>query len=134
MDGDTGGAASALIKIGQGGDHFDVYGACCAFAEIGKAALTKLHGDQAADLSRGDMWAMQILKPGENDPCETFATRFIVAYANGDKDGTFALFRAALEADGGQYVESVCALLATAVSLAHTAVQQTGRPDGEVEP
>ncbi|MFD5798647.1 hypothetical protein ACFWIO_34975 [Streptomyces diastatochromogenes] len=124
MDGDVPGAATALIEIGENGDPFDVFGACCAFAEVGKAALTKIYGDKAPDLSRGDMWAMQMLKPGSTDPADTFAVRFIVAYANDDKEQAPALFRAALESSGDEYVSSVSALLATAVSLAHTALNK----------
>lgn len=123
MDGDVSGAATALIEIGQSGDPFDIYGACCAFAEVGKAALIKIYGDKAPNPARGDMWAMQMLDVGKTDPAELFACRFIVAYANDDKEQAPALFRAALESSDDEYVSSVSQLLATAVSLAHTALR-----------
>lgn len=132
MEGDTCGAADAMLAIGQDGDHHDVYGACCAFAEVGKAALKKLYADQAADLSRGGMWVMQVLDSEKVDPCETFATRFIVAHANDDEQSTLALFRAALKAADEQYAGSVAALLSTAVSLARTALHHSEDPaDGD---
>ncbi|WP_435279287.1 hypothetical protein [Streptomyces sp. 1222.5] len=122
MDGDVPGAATTLMEIGQSGDMFNVFGACCAFAEVGKAALTKLYGSQAPNTERGDMWALEILKPGNSDPAETFAVRFIVAYANDDQDQALALFRASLEASSEEHVSSVSQLLATSVSLARTAL------------
>jgi hypothetical protein len=127
MDGDAAGAATALMEIGQSNDPFNVYAACCAFASVGKGALITLYGDKAPDPARGDMWAMQMLKPGSNDPAEMFAMRFIVAYANDDKELAPALFRASLEASDEEHVSSVAQLLATAVSLAHTARKQEGR-------
>lgn len=129
MDGDSHGATVAMMDIGQEGDWADVYGACCAFAEVGKAALKKIYGDRAPDPSRGDMWAMQFLGSGPGDPAEVFACRFIIAYANDDKPQALALFRTALESSDEEYVSSVGQLLATAVSLSRTALdgaKQTG--------
>lgn len=122
MDGDAAGAATALMEIGSSDDPFHVYGACCAFAEVGKAALIKIYGDNAPDPSRGDMWAMQMLDTSKADPAEVFACRFIVAYANDDKEQAPALFRAALESSNDEYVSSVSQLLATAVGLSRTAL------------
>lgn len=126
MAGDTSGAATALIEIGKSGDPFDIYGTCCAFAEVGKAALVKIYGDKAPDPSRGDMWTMQMLDAAHSDPAEMFACRFIVAYANDDKEQAPALFRAALESSDDEYVTSVSQLLATAVSLSRTALGEGG--------
>ncbi|MFF5980884.1 hypothetical protein ACFY78_18765 [Streptomyces olindensis] len=123
LEGDANGATDAMLEIGQSGTWHDVYGSCCAFAEVGKAALIKFYGDQAPDPTRGDMWAMQMLPGKAADPCEVFATRFIVACANDDKPGALALFRAALESSDEQYVGSVAALLATAASLANSALE-----------
>lgn len=126
MAGDSAGAATALVEIGQSDDPFDVFGACCAFAHVGKAALIKIYGDQAPDPSRGDMWAMQMLDATRSDPVEVFACRFIVAYANDDKEQAPALFRAALESSAEEYVTSVSQLLATVVQLSHTALKEKG--------
>jgi hypothetical protein len=127
LGGDAEGASSALVEIGQRGTHFDVYGACCAFAGVGKAALVKFYGKNAADLSKGDMWAMQEIVPGAASPAELFAMRFLIAYCNDDKEMAPALFRAALESEGDQYVESVCALLVSVAQLSRTALDQPAR-------
>ncbi|MFD5031673.1 hypothetical protein ACFWM0_14845 [Streptomyces sp. NPDC058405] len=124
LDGNSAAAASSMMEIGQQGDHYDVYGACCAFAEVGKAALKKIYGDRAPDPSRGDMWAMHLLKPGEADGPDLFASRFIVAYANNDPDATLALFHSALDASDDEYVSSVAALLAAMAGLSRLALDQ----------
>lgn len=122
MEGDSHNATVAMLTIGQEGDQADVYGACCAFAEIGKAALKKIYGDRSPDPSRGDMWAMRILDQRKAEPAEVFASRFLVAYANDDRPQTVALFRAALASSDDDYVSSVAQLLATAVGLSRTAL------------
>jgi len=124
MDGDIDGSANALMEIGQTGDTANVYGACCAFAEIAKAALRKLYGGRAPDVGRGDMWALQQLQPGPGDPAEAFAMRFIVAYANDDRPQAMALFQTTVKAGPDAHVSSVSQLLATAVSLSRTALAQ----------
>ncbi|MFJ9029771.1 hypothetical protein ACIRQP_14805 [Streptomyces sp. NPDC102274] len=124
LDGNSTAAASSLMEIGQAVDENAMYGVCCAFAEVGKAALKKSYGDQAPDLNRGDMWAMATLKPEEARPADVFATRFIVAYANDDRDATLALFQSALDASDDEYVSSTAALLATAAGLARLALDQ----------
>jgi hypothetical protein len=127
MDNDAHAAAEALTAIGTSGDHFHMYAACCGFAEIGKRALAKVYGDRTPDPAKGGMWAMQELQPGAlaADPPKTFATRFLIAYCNDDKDTAPALFRAALEAGGTQYVDSVLALLADVAGISRLAFDQT---------
>lgn len=122
MDNRASEAADTLAEIGNNGGPNRVYGACCAFAELSRAALVKLYGKQTPDLSRGEMWGMQILK-AEADPYETFAARFIVAYANDDRAQTVALFDASITAGIEDHVSSVAQLLATAVQLARTALR-----------
>ena len=111
-------ATEALDEIGASGDPFDMYSACCGFAAVAKRAMTKVLGDEP-DLTAGDMWVIEELKPGGMDanPAKTFAIRFMIAYANDDKDTVPALFRTALEAGPEQFTESVCALLADAADL-----------------
>lgn len=128
MSGDGHGAATALMEIGHDEDPFTVYAACCGFAAVGKAALTTFYGDRAPDPARGGMWAMQILDPTRSDPAQVFASRFIIAYANDDKEQAPALFRAALESSDAEYVSSVAQLLATAVGLSRTAARTGARP------
>ncbi|GHI91309.1 hypothetical protein [Streptomyces olivaceus] len=125
LEGDAEAASNAMVEIGEIGTWHNVYGSCCAFAEVGKAALVKFYGDRAPDPARGDFWAMQMLPGQTTAPADVFATRFIVAYANGDKDSAFALFRSALESSEDDYVSSVAALLATAASLANSALEHT---------
>lgn len=125
LEGDSEGASSAMCEIRQNGTWRNVYGSCCAYAEVGKAALIKFYGDQAPNRGRGDMWVLQMLPSAGPDPYEQFAIRFIVAYANDDKDGAFALFRSAAESSADDYVSSVAQLLATAASLAHGALEHT---------
>lgn len=123
---DADGVGTCLDEIGTSGDPFDMYKACCGFAEIGRAALTKIYGNRASDLDRGDMFYIEELKPGflSDDPPKAFAARFLIAYCNDDKDTTPALFRAALEAGGVQYVDSVCALVADVAGIARLALEK----------
>lgn len=118
-------ATEALDGIGASGDPFDMYSACCGFAEIAKRAMAKVLGE-SPDLAAGDMWVLEELKPGglADSPAKTFAVRFMVAYANDDKDTTPALFRAALDAGPEQFTESVCALLADAADLHRMSLKQ----------
>jgi hypothetical protein len=111
-------AAEAIDEIGLSGDPFDMYAACCGFAETAKRAMVKVLGDKP-NLAAGDMWMVQELKPGgmDADPAKTFAVRFLIAYANDDKDMAPVLYRAALEAGPEQFADSVCALLGDAADL-----------------
>lgn len=122
MNGDATGAADALSDLGTKGNTHAVYGACCAFAEVGKAALTKIYGDRTPDTSRGELWGMQMLSD-DADPYELFAARFIVAHANGDRQQTLALFDASVAAGPHDHVCSVSQLLITAVQLSNTVLQ-----------
>lgn len=117
-------AGAAIVEIGTSGDHYDVYAACCGWAQIGKNALTKLYGDRAPDADRGGMWAIQELQPGAMaaEPSRTFAARFLIAYCNDDKDTALALFKAALEAGDVEYVDSVCTLLVDVAGIARLAL------------
>ncbi|MFI8360760.1 hypothetical protein ACIGD1_11430 [Streptomyces sp. NPDC085612] len=116
--GDADRACDALDQLGDTGDPFHMYAACCAFAEVGTRAMRLVTGE-TPDLARGDMWALQELKPGGMDvsPAKTFAVRFLVAYANDDRDTVPALYRAALEAGPEAFTESVCELLLNAADL-----------------
>lgn len=119
--------ADALDAIGNTGDPFDMYAACCGFAEIGKGALKKIYGDRVPRPEQGDMWVIEELKPGalSNNPPKAFAARFLIAYCNDDRDTSPALFRAALEAGPEQFVDSVSALLADVAGIARLALDQT---------
>jgi hypothetical protein len=118
-------AIEALDQISESGDPFDMYVACCGFAEVAKRAMQTVLGE-TPDLSAGDMWILQEIEPGamDADPVKTFSMRFMIAYANDDKDTTPALYRAALEAGPDQFAESVCQLLIDAADLHRLA---TGR-------
>ncbi|CAL9609329.1 hypothetical protein SUDANB1_05592 [Streptomyces sp. enrichment culture] len=124
IEGDADAAATAVCTLGErsGRDQFEVYAACCAFAEAAKQALVKIYDDQVPDVSRGEMWSMHQL-PGA-DAAETWAMRFVVAYSNDDKPQAMALWRTALNQTDEDYVASVAAVLSTAASLWRTVKQQ----------
>ncbi|MFE3049558.1 hypothetical protein ACFXIY_21200 [Streptomyces albidoflavus] len=119
--GNTEQASRLLESIGTQSDDHRMYGVCCALAGAGKQMLYKIFGDQPPE----HMWALEELSPGTlaADPAGGFAVRFLIANANGDRDTRRALFQAALHADGDQYVDSVCALLAQVASLCRLAQQ-----------
>jgi hypothetical protein len=122
---DKAGASNALAAIGDSGDPFDMYGACCGWAEIGKAALKKIYGDRAANVADGDMWVIEELQPGAMaaDPPKAFAARFLIAYCNDDRETAPALYRAALEAGDEQYIDSMCALLVDVAGISRLALK-----------
>jgi hypothetical protein len=119
-------AARHLITIGSQSDDNRMYGVCCAIASAGKHMLHQIYGDRAPHPEHGDMWVLQQLKPGalDNDAPKAFAARFLVARCNGDGANELALFQAALESDGDQYVASVGALLAMVAGLSRLAIEQ----------
>lgn len=111
-------AARALMRLGQDSDSPRMYGICCAIAEVGKVALRQLYPHMTWGRS-GHMWAMQQLAPG--DPADVWAARFLVAYANGDRANTNALYDTACAGTDDEYGQSVCALLATVAGVCITA-------------
>lgn len=121
--GDSERAADALDSLGTASTNNQMYGVCCAIAEAGRHMLQRVLGKQPP----GSMFALEELEPGtaERDPHRAFALRFLTAYANGDRDMTLALFDAALEAGGDDYVESVCALLAEVAGITRLALKST---------
>ncbi|MFJ5070204.1 hypothetical protein ACIQC7_27725 [Kitasatospora sp. NPDC088556] len=124
--GDADTAARALEALGQNSDNNRMYGVCCAIAAAGTHTLQLLYGSQAPTADNGAMWATTEFVPGAfaADPAEAFATRFLVAYSNGDTDTCLALFETALQAEGEQYVASVCALLTAVGQLVRLALDE----------
>ncbi|MDQ0961957.1 hypothetical protein QFZ66_005835 [Streptomyces sp. B4I13] len=122
IDGDMDGAATAIVEIGRNSaDGFDVYAACCGFAEAARKAMVTLDG--GTPTAHG--WAMRPVEDDDQvDAPLLFARRFIIAYANNDEATALALWRAALFASHAEYVASVASLLATAARL----VNQAARP------
>lgn len=114
-------------------DPFDMYAACCGFAEIGKRAMLKLHGDREFDPARGDMVIVQELEPGAlaASPDEAFAVRFFSAYCNDDKETPAVLFKTALDASFEEFVDSVCALLNNVAGIARLAIEQADQQAAE---
>lgn len=132
VSGDGKGAANALYRIGTSTDSHGVYGACCAFAEAGKQILHQLYG---SDIPAEAHWGIAELEPGgltANAP-RTFALRFLAAYANDDKPTCLALFNAAINASGDDYVDSVSALLIVVGQLGQLALREK-QTDGEPQP
>ncbi|WP_406321761.1 hypothetical protein [Streptomyces sp. NBC_00519] len=126
IDGDMDGAATAIVEIGQNSaDGFDVFAACCGFAEAARQAMVKLNGGDPADPDRGGGWAVRPVDDEDQvDAPLLFARRFIIAYANDDQPTALALWRAALLASHAEYVASVASLLATAARLANEAARR----------
>lgn len=122
LDQDALGATAALQAIGDTGDPYDMYRACCGWAEIGRAALSKFYGDQAPSADRPGMWGMQVLDSDNVSPEDLFANRFLIAYCNDDKEMAPTLFRAALESDW--FPESVTALLSNVAGLTRLATSR----------
>lgn len=117
VEGNAERASDAMTAIGTSGDPFDMYAACCAFADVAKRAMVKATGTEP-NLAAGDMWAIVDLTPDQDhDPAETFAVRFLIAYANDDRETPPALYRAALEAGPDHFIASTCALLSNAAGL-----------------
>lgn len=124
--GDRERAADTITTLGSQSDANLMYGACCAIAEAGKLMLQQIYGKQAPRPERGDMWVFEQLKPGtlDNDPAKTFAMRFLIAYCNGDRDTTLALWEASLRASDEEHVASVCALLVDVAGITRLAIDQ----------
>ena len=124
VSGDAEGSFTAMQTLGQQSDGAMMYGACCGLAQAGTLMLNKFYGDQAPKPGEG-MWAMEQLKPGApTDPAETFATRFLIAWANGDTDTCDALHLAAWKATDAQYVYSILALLTTVAGITRLALDK----------
>lgn len=111
-------AAQALVHIGSSVDANRMYGVCCALAEAGTFALKKLFAPAA--FAGPSMYGIHQLKHG-TDPAEMWGARFLVAYANGDRQMALALFEAALKASDEEYVVSVSQLVCTVAGVIITA-------------
>ncbi|ONK09495.1 hypothetical protein [Streptomyces sp. MP131-18] len=121
---DTARAADLLQQIGESSTPDRMYGVCCALAAAGTNSLRSLYGEHAPDLSRGDMWAMQTLpNAGRDSQSSTWASRFLIAYANGDKDTPLALFNASVN-DGDRHVDDVASLLITVTGITRLALRE----------
>jgi hypothetical protein len=106
-DGD--GAADTLTTLGENSDGYQMFGVCCALAEAARHLLPKIFGPLPEDT----FWVLESLVPGglTDDPAKAFSVRFIVSWANGDRETAQALFHAAISGSTEEYVDSVSALL-----------------------
>lgn len=109
LNGENARAAVIVEEITEHGDGADVYGLCCAAADVAGAVF-----------SAEDGRALLATVPAD-DPHRLFAGRFLTAYAAGDTPMTAALFRAAELAGEPERTESVCALLALTATLSRHA-------------
>lgn len=119
--------ADVLDALGHGCTDNQMYGVCLGFANAGKQMLERLHGARIGP--GGSMVALRELVPGaaELDPPQAFAVRFFAAASNGDDAMTLALFNAAVHVGGEQYVDSVCALLASVAGICRLALETPAR-------
>jgi hypothetical protein len=126
VSGDADTAIDKLNTVCEGADGPRVYGVCCSLAEAGAHMLRRIYGDRAPKSPEDGMYVLQELQPGamNGDPAKTFAVRFLIAWANDDRDTTHALFTAATRASNEQYIDSVCALFADVVGLTRLALDQ----------
>ncbi len=124
--GESDAAINKLNTICEDADSLLMYGVCCALAETGTHMIRKIYGDQAPKTPEDGMWIMQELVPGAmgDDPAKAFSMRFLIAWANDDRDTTQALFSAATHASNEQYIDSVCALFADAIGITRLALEQ----------
>ncbi|WP_327385010.1 hypothetical protein [Streptomyces sp. NBC_01207] len=127
-------AGGTLAQLGKGSDAWQMYAVCTAFAAAGAYALKYIHGEAIAPAA-GRMLVIQ--EPYEGaaaaDPPGAWAMRFLTAHTNGDKDMTHALYFAALDASGEEFVASVSRLLRlagdlTARATAHEKAQKQRPP------
>ncbi|WP_393075132.1 hypothetical protein [Streptomyces sp. LN704] len=119
-------AIDKLNSVCEDADGPRMYGVCCALAEAGAHMLRRVYGDAAPTTPEDGMWVVQELQPGamEDDPAKAFSMRFLIAWANGDRDTTDALFTAATRASNEQYIDSVCALFVDVIGITRLALDQ----------
>lgn len=98
VDRDADGVASGLGEVALRLDHDGVYSICCALAEtVHKLAFPDfVQGDGSLT---GDMAVVDKLSDDADRPPSLWAVRFVVAYMNGDRDTTLALFWGPLQDD-----------------------------------
>ncbi|MER5699646.1 hypothetical protein ACWDBO_37365 [Streptomyces mirabilis] len=123
-DGDR--AADIVAQLGLDSDAARMLGVCYAIAEAGHKALRMSFGDAAPNPLRGDYWMIEQLDAGAlDDPVQGFASRFLVAYCNGDRDMARAHYEAALQAGPEVFVGGVCQLLIDVAGLARAAIEHS---------
>lgn len=123
--GEADNAIGKLNTVCEDADGPRMYGVCCALAEAGAHMLRRIYGDKAPKTPEDGMWIMQEFGPGITaDPAKAFSMRFLIAWANGDRDTTNALFTAATHANNEQYIDSVCALFADVIGITRLAMDQ----------
>ncbi|MFJ1606956.1 hypothetical protein ACIOHS_26835 [Streptomyces sp. NPDC088253] len=123
-DGDR--AADLVTQLGIDSDAARMLGVCYAIAEAGHKALRMSFGDAAPNPLHGDMWMIEQLEDGAlDDPVQGFATRFLIAYCNGDRAMAQAHYETALQAGPEVFVGGVCQLLIDVAGLANAAIQQS---------
>ncbi|MFG2826062.1 hypothetical protein ACGFWI_01040 [Streptomyces sp. NPDC048434] len=122
---DAAGAADALSAVGENSDNHQMYGVCCGIAAMAVEVMTTQFG-MKLDPDNGDLMVIEPLFPNATfrGPAEAFSMRFIVAYANGDKDTALALYKSAGEAGPEQFTESVSSLLADTAGITRLALDQ----------
>lgn len=117
-------AAAAVTEITDSGDAADMYVACCGFAEVGRAQLLTLYPGGPSAPAHGRVWQPGHIRRAirrDADAHDSFAARFLAAWANEDTTTTVALYATANHAGSATRTESVCALLAHVTSLRHDA-------------
>ncbi|MFI2434731.1 hypothetical protein [Streptomyces sp. NPDC018693] len=128
ITGDGERAADLVARLGTDSDAARMLGVCYAIADAGHKALQMMYGDAAPNPMRGDFWMIEQLEEGAlDDPVQGFASRFFVAYCNGDRDTARAHWETALQAGPPVFIGGVCRLLIDVAGLCRAAIQQSER-------
>jgi hypothetical protein len=124
--GDADKAADLVTRLGVDSDANRMLGVCYAFAGAGHKSLQAIYGDAAPNPAHGDAWILEQLEPGalDNDPMQAFASRFLIAFCNGQLDTAQAHYETALIAGPEVFVGGVCQLLIDVAGLARAALEQ----------
>jgi len=119
MANDVDRAVPILQELSAASDWHDMYAMCCAIALPGKRAMEVIFPKKP-----DEKFAVIEMQPGASlkDPFDSFAMRFIVAYANQDLTVCMNLHRAAAKWSPEEYVNAVSALIRNSCTLANKAI------------
>ncbi|MFI5799094.1 hypothetical protein [Streptomyces sp. NPDC051677] len=111
-----------ISEIAAASNSRQMYGVCCAFAEVADRSLVRLYGHPSPE----GLWALTAPDPAEGPqhPAHAFSLRFTTAYANRDLSTCEALYVAAALASPEDYSHSVIALLGDVARLARVAGEE----------
>lgn len=117
----TEGAHMLSLALGDS-DVEQVFTMCCGFAESGRVAMVAMAKEHAPIFANGESWGITELQPGAaEDPAAVFSVRFLVAWANGEKDTARALYDGLLSTGEAAAIVGVGRLFGDIAKLIRTA-------------